>query len=225
MSLAQEQAVRSYLQFLEDPSSAVDPSRLGELEAKIRESHDPIEKLKLMTAIDGLADMAGATVKSRFVKSAMVWATAHGVKTKSFLSLGVPMSVLAEAGFPEISPGVPLEGSSQPANSPLTSEAPSSESDPSSPTRLVAPRHNKSVKGTGRKNRPGVSTAVVETNIFEKKDVFTVREIVQQTGATPATVTKTLVMLVAKGTVGKMGVLETASRGKAPVGYQVTGKS
>jgi hypothetical protein len=226
MSVAKEQAVRMYLQFLEDPLSAVDTTQLASLEAKMSETRDPVEKLKLMTAIDGLADMAGAAIRGRFVKHALSWATSHGVKAKSFAALGVPQSVLVDAGF--------LLAPSQPNLTAQTSERAAqagaatskNELDPEPPT-LPAPSE-RAAASPSRKNRPAVFGEAVASAILntKKKEVFTIRQITEKTGATPATVTKTLGVLVAKGVVISVGPLQlTEGRGKAPAGYQLTSTS
>ena len=47
-----EEAVRNYLQFLEDPSKLVDAGALANLETRLAQVTDPVEQLRVLAEID-----------------------------------------------------------------------------------------------------------------------------------------------------------------------------
>jgi hypothetical protein len=208
VSLVQEEAVRGYLKFLDDPSSAIDPKTYQDLKRKLQAATDPIEKLKLMTAIDTLAETAAELIEARFIRDAMPWAKAHGIQTKSFRALGVCAEILQRAGFTAnlsdqscLEPTAPMVGA-------------------------VASFASHSV-GRGaaevsrRTNREPVRVDAVRREILGKEKVFTIREIAEGTGATVASVAKQVEVLIAARSLEDVGLITSGGRGRAPRGFRV----
>jgi hypothetical protein len=94
-----EEAVRRYLQFVEDPSTARDEALLGRLRHQLSSATDPIEKLKVIAQIEQAEQADGESIRTAFVRHARVWAEEHGVTVSAFRQLGVSDIALAEAGF------------------------------------------------------------------------------------------------------------------------------
>jgi hypothetical protein len=95
---AQEQAIRDYLTVLNDPA-ALHTSDVGELQAQISGTDDPIERLRLRGKIEQLKNPDSSKYEDAFVKHAKAWATEHGVTADAFRAEGVPPAVLRKAGF------------------------------------------------------------------------------------------------------------------------------
>jgi cytidylate kinase len=102
-----EDGIRAYLESLGKPAKPiVDKEAVKALKSEIRGTSDPIEKLRLLTALEDaeagvIPDTSGD--QAVFVAEAKAWAEAEGVSATAFQGLGVPDEILAEAGF-EISP-------------------------------------------------------------------------------------------------------------------------
>ncbi len=94
-----ETAVRSYLQWLEDPSSVRDHVAIAEAESASKNAKDPIERLKALSALQVLEAVDGATFRAGFVEHAAEWANENAVTAEAFATLGVPAEVLSEAGL------------------------------------------------------------------------------------------------------------------------------
>jgi len=94
-----EAAVRSYLQWLDDPSSVRDHAAIAEATAASQNAQDPIERLKALSALQVLEAVDGATFRAGFVANAAEWANENAVTAEAFATLGVPADVLAEAGL------------------------------------------------------------------------------------------------------------------------------
>ncbi len=94
-----EHAVRLYLQHLADPSASVDQSLVRELEAEVSRTTDPLDRLRVITALERARTVDGSALRQGFVRHARAWAEAEGIAPTAFLELGVPRDVLVEAGL------------------------------------------------------------------------------------------------------------------------------
>lgn len=94
-----EAAVRSYLQWLEDPSSVRDHSAIAQAKSASQNATDPIERLKALSALQVLEAVDGASFRAGFVANAAEWANENAVTAEAFATLGVPSDVLTEAGL------------------------------------------------------------------------------------------------------------------------------
>jgi hypothetical protein len=97
-SKTQEHAIRNYLTVLNDPA-ALHTSDVGELQAEISGTGDPIERLRLRGKIERLKNPDSSKYEDAFVKHAKAWATENGVTAGAFRAEGVPPAVLRKAGF------------------------------------------------------------------------------------------------------------------------------
>jgi len=110
MSRQVEDAIRSYLSSVGRPAKPlVDREAVASLKARIREEEDPIEKLRLLSALEEeeagrLPDTSGD--RAVFVAEARAWAEQEQISVSAFQALGVPDDDLREAGF-EVPTGSP----------------------------------------------------------------------------------------------------------------------
>src|SRR5262245_61364373 len=94
-----EDAVRSYLLFLEDPSKLRDEGEVQRRTVAVLEASDPIEKLRALTALEEAAKVDESGLRDGFVANAREWADANGISVSAFRELHVPDDVLTAAGF------------------------------------------------------------------------------------------------------------------------------
>ncbi len=93
------EAVRSYLQWLEDPSSVRDHEAIAEAHTQATAAADPLDRLKALSRLQLLEAVDGDMFRLRFVEHAASWANANGVTPEAFMKLGVPQDVLRDAGL------------------------------------------------------------------------------------------------------------------------------
>jgi len=98
-TITPEAAVRSYLQFIEDPTSVVDAAAVKKAQSAVDKAKDPIERLKALSVLDRTKSTDGSAYRADFVRLARSWAEEEGVPASAFRELGVPAEVLAEAGL------------------------------------------------------------------------------------------------------------------------------
>lgn len=96
---AQEETIRAYLQYLQDPSSIIDADRINELEGKLSAATDPIERVALRQELEQARAGDETAVRDGFVTHAKAWAENQRVSASAFEAEGVPREVLAEAGL------------------------------------------------------------------------------------------------------------------------------
>lgn len=94
-----EEAVRSYLTALKDPSALRDDATIDSIQAKIERSDDEIERVKLRQELLDAKSPSLDRFEEDFVTHAKAWADEHGVTAQAFASEGVPAAVLRRAGF------------------------------------------------------------------------------------------------------------------------------
>lgn len=98
-----EDGIRAYLDSLgKSDKPVVDREAVKALKAQIKAEADPIEKLRLLAALEEeqagrVPDTSGD--KAVFVSQAKKWADSEGIPASAFQALGVPDDVLKEAGF------------------------------------------------------------------------------------------------------------------------------
>jgi hypothetical protein len=103
-----EDGIRAYLKSLVAAGRpSIDKEAVKALKAQIKEAADPIEKLRLLAALEEeqngrVQDNSGD--KAVFVAEARAWAEAEGIPVTAFQTLRVPDEVLTEAGFTVPSP-------------------------------------------------------------------------------------------------------------------------
>ncbi len=94
-----EQAVRTYLTALKDPSALRDENEVAQLERQIDKTDDHVERLVLRQQLLEAKSPALERYEEGFVKHAKKWADDRGVTAEAFASEGVPPAVLRRAGF------------------------------------------------------------------------------------------------------------------------------
>ena len=94
-----EDAIRRYLNFLEDPAKLRDEAEVQRRTLAVLEATDPIEKLKALTALERAAAVDEAALRQAFIRHAKGWADENGIGVRAFSELKVPNEVLADAGF------------------------------------------------------------------------------------------------------------------------------
>jgi len=101
-----EKAVRSYLHWLEDPSSVRDHDAIAAAKEVSESAADPLERLKALSRLQELEAVDGAAFRSGFVELAATWAADNSVTPEAFVSYGVPADVLRDAGIVQAPSGV-----------------------------------------------------------------------------------------------------------------------
>lgn len=94
-----ENAVRTYLLYLEDPATVVDRAAVKQVEAAIRTAKDPIEKLHLITELRRVSEGSEEEIRQAFCAHAKEWAEKNNVDASSFVELGVDAATMRAAGF------------------------------------------------------------------------------------------------------------------------------
>lgn len=98
-SKAQETAVRDYLQALKDPESLRDDKAIAELQTRLDDADDPLERVQLHAQLDQVQRVDPSAYEDGFVTHAKAWAVQHGVSAEAFKAEGVSEDVLARAGL------------------------------------------------------------------------------------------------------------------------------
>lgn len=97
-----EDAVRTYLVYLDDPAGVIDRQAVSEVEAEIATTSDPLEKLRLLTKLRQLNAANEEELKQAFYAHAKDWADANGIDPVSFIELGVDHATMRAAGFNDL---------------------------------------------------------------------------------------------------------------------------
>lgn len=94
-----ETAVREYLMFLNNPAELRDEDRIQELQNRLDETSDPIERLDIRTQLSQAQGVDESHYRDAFVEVAKNYATDRGITADVFAAEGVPQEVLEEAGL------------------------------------------------------------------------------------------------------------------------------
>lgn len=96
---SQEEAIRRYLTYINNPDELVDQSQIETLQQKLSESHDPVERIKLRNEIERTKQPPADELEAEFVRVAKQWAEQHGISAEALRAEGVKPAVLRKAGF------------------------------------------------------------------------------------------------------------------------------
>jgi len=99
MSVTPESAVRRYLEWLQDPASAVDRTAVERAESAVASAADPIAKLHALADLDHAKQADGDRITADFVAHARAYAESESIPVSAYQALGVPSDTLAQAGF------------------------------------------------------------------------------------------------------------------------------
>lgn len=192
-----EGAVRLYLMYLSDPESLRDEGRIKALTAEVDKAKDPIDKLRALAELERARSVDGEQFRAAFVRHAKAWADEQGVTAGAFRELGVADDVLAEAGFDV---GTTRRGRGRPA------------------TRRATP------SAAPRQRAKAVPMDEIKRQVTAMDGPFTLAEVMQRAGGSPATVRKAVEDLVESGRVEKLGPApDHSGRGRAPTRYAPVG--
>jgi predicted ArsR family transcriptional regulator len=202
-----EEAVRRYLQFLEDPTKLVDAEVVQALESRLLLLTDPIERLRVLAEIDRVNTIDGTDFEESFILHARSWAESEGIPGTAFRHLGVADDVLLRAGL--------LDGSRR--------------GRPGRTARTATPRTAKGTRagrakaaGDGQR-APWTSTEAIAAWVLATAEPFTLADVQRGAGGSPATVRKAVDELVAAGRVERLGPAPASTgRGRSPIRYQVS---
>ena len=100
MAATPESAVRRYLDWLQDPSSAVDQASVERAESAVATAGDQLAKLHALADLDHARQADGDRITEDFVTHARAYADAESIPVAAFQTLGVPPALLSRAGFP-----------------------------------------------------------------------------------------------------------------------------
>ncbi|MBK5222078.1 MAG: hypothetical protein JJE52_04220 [Acidimicrobiia bacterium] len=96
---ADEDAVRRYLTWIDDPSSLRDEDHITELQSRIDAARDPIDKIHLASELHWAKKVDGTHLRRDFLAVARRWAEANRIVPEAFMEMGVPTEDLRQAGF------------------------------------------------------------------------------------------------------------------------------
>jgi hypothetical protein len=94
-----DDAVRRYLQYLEDPASLRDNEEIQKLTSAVLEARDPLDKLKAIAALERAANIDGEPIRKAFVAVARQWAEDNDIPLRAWREMKVTDDTLREAGF------------------------------------------------------------------------------------------------------------------------------
>jgi tryptophanase len=165
MTKTQDAAVRNYLTSLRDPSALRDDDGIADLQTKIEQTDDELERLQLRQQLLDLENPSTDGYEDAFVEHAKAWADKSGISADAFIAEGVPAAVLRRAGFR----GVP-GGRLRSTRSRRTTTKPASTRSRVSADEVRAAIPNDSFTVKDLQERSGASPAVVRRVISEEVD-------------------------------------------------------
>ena len=83
-----EECIRSYLNFLADPSASLDAKEITRLEKLVASTADPVEKLRVAAALEQAKTPDGGALLADFIRYAKSWADADGGPASPFQQVG-----------------------------------------------------------------------------------------------------------------------------------------
>lgn len=193
-----EGAVRLYLMYLTDPESLRDESRIKALTTEVERAKDPIDKLRALAELEKAKAVDPAQFREGFVRNAKAWADEQGITAGAFRELGVPDDALAEAGF-DVGGGRRGRG-------------------------RAGGRRVAAASSGGRQRAKAVPADEIKRQVLDLDGPFTLSQVMERAGGSPATVRKAVEDLVASGKVEKLGpATDHSGRGRAPTLYAAVG--
>ena len=197
-----EDAVRSYLTYLDDPASIRNDDEIATRRRAVAKAVDPVEKLRAVAALRSAERLDGSEYRERFIREARGWAQREGITTSAFVEIGVPLADLRAAGF-DVSGGRAGRGGRRRRTA-------------SRPTEAARPRRARRRDGRKRVTSDSIREAILATS-----EPFTTSTLRELTGGSLGTIRKVLGDLVAAGEVGELGPDHNRKRrGRAPIRYQ-----
>lgn len=199
-----DEAVRAYMEALQDPNTAVDWDEVEELAGQIAEETDPVKRVLLRAEWRRASDPATymPDLEADFIAFASQWAQANRVTGDDFFYEGVPLQVLRESGL----------GISDEARAYADTDVPGDAAE--------APAEGPVPADDGELFEPGSAMEKVFTAIGE--DPFTINSLVEATDASRSTVRAVLDRLEEAGRLTELPPEPDAPE-RAAKRYQVSG--
>lgn len=97
--MSAEEAVRSYLRWLEDPTSMRDAEAIAAATEEAASAADPLDRLRALSRLQALETVDGDSFRDGFVAEAALWARENNVTPEAFVTYGIPTEVLRDAGI------------------------------------------------------------------------------------------------------------------------------
>jgi hypothetical protein len=190
-----ESAVRRYLAYLADPSSAVDQEAVAEAEAAFAAATDPLGRLHAAADLEKARAADVGAIEEAFVAHAKAYAAAQDIPATAFAAVGVSPEVLVRAGF-DVPAGRGGRASAGRSPGGRSSGAPRAAQVPVSHLKAVAVQMPKR---------------------------FTLAQLADRAGGgSPATVRKAVEELIIEGRVTSLGpVPDHTGPGRAPTQYEL----
>jgi hypothetical protein len=94
-----EDAVRRYLEWLEDPDSLIDDEAVARAEAAVADARDPLTRLHALADAEHARQADADAVIRDFITHARAYAEAQSIPIAAFRAVGVSDDVLRQAGF------------------------------------------------------------------------------------------------------------------------------
>lgn len=115
MAKSDDDAIRRYLNFLNDPTTLRDDARIARLQADADRATDPVDHLKALGALEQAKAVDGSDARDEFIAVVKGWANEHGVTADHLRTMGVPAADLSAAGFTVRGRGRSRSSASSPA--------------------------------------------------------------------------------------------------------------
>jgi hypothetical protein len=160
--------VRNYLTSLHDPAALRDDGAIADLQAKIEQSDDELERLQLRQQLLDLQNPSTDHYQDAFIEHAKAWADASGISGDAFLAEGVPATVLRRAGFRGVADGGGRSTRSTRSRRTATTARPASSRSRVSADEIRAAIPSESFTVKDLQERSGASAAVVRRVISEE---------------------------------------------------------
>lgn len=191
-----ESAVRRYLAWVDDPTSAIDEGAVERAEAAFAAASDPIDRLHAAAARERAKAADVASITTDFVAHARGYAEAEGIPVEAFRTLGVSDDVLSEAGF----------------------AVPSSRG-----RRGPAAAGRKAAGRPSTPRAPQIPVSQIKAVADQMPKQFTLSQLADKAGGgSPATVRKAVDELITEGRAAKLGPeANHTGPGRAPTIYEL----
>lgn len=96
---SQEDAIRRYLTYINNPDALVDEGQIKKLQEKLKQSEDPVERVKLHNEVERAKQPPADDLEADFIAVAKQWSDQHGISAAALQAEGVKPAVLRKAGF------------------------------------------------------------------------------------------------------------------------------
>ena len=205
-----DEAVRAYMEALQDPNTAVDWDEVEELAAQIAEATDPVRRVLLRAEWRRASDPATymPDLEADYIAFAAQWAQANRVTGDDFYYEGVPLQVLREAGL----------GISEEARAYADGDDDMDVSDDAAPAG-PAPA---AAESDGDEPMFEEGSAMESVYSAIGNEPFTINDLVDRADASRSTVRAVLDKLEEAGKLEELPPLDTGTAGRAPKRYQLT---